>query len=499
MRPVHFALIAVILAVGAIALLERTPDVADYDPKRHAAFKDTWDKRVHISYWEKWGSFEAEACQAMVDHFNASQQKIFVHYIRTSQVDRKSMLAIVGGAPPDVVGLWAYNVAPFAEGKALEPLDGRMEAAGLTEDHYVLNYLALGRYKGTTYALPTTPSAVGLFYNKEHFRRKAAKLRAKGLDPTRPPQTIEELDRYADVLNEFEDGRPRIMGFLPTEPGWFHTSWVYYFGGRLMDPNTGEITTDIEPNIRAFEWLKGYAERYGRQRLLQFRAGFGTFDSPQNAFIDGKVSMVMQGVWFPSFIARHQPHLDYGAAPFPCAEGVAGPRSLIDADVIAIPRGCPHRKEAWEFVKYVQTRGLRIICRLQGKHLPIRLVHPESLKDFGTSEPAEALAIFRRNNPNRFLHVFEEVAGSRHAFLMPRSVVWREYAERIGRDFEHIWNWAVPTDDLKKLPPEERQREIRRLCREEIVKTLGALRVRLQQKADQKRRRNRLRAKRGLR
>jgi len=96
-------LVIVIVAVVAIGYLEPRPTASDFDPQRDAAFKDTWDSRVHITYWEKWGSFEAEACQKMVDAFNESQRDIFVHYIRTSQVDRKSMLAIVGGEPPVVL------------------------------------------------------------------------------------------------------------------------------------------------------------------------------------------------------------------------------------------------------------------------------------------------------------------------------------------------------------------------------------------------------------
>jgi len=129
MRRVHFILAAVVLVAVMVGGLEPRPNVADFDPVADAAFKDTWSTRVHITYWEKWGSFEAEAAQKMVDAFNASQDEVFCHYIRTSQVDRKAMLAIVGGQPPDVVGLWSDSVAPFAEADALMPLDSLMAAS----------------------------------------------------------------------------------------------------------------------------------------------------------------------------------------------------------------------------------------------------------------------------------------------------------------------------------------------------------------------------------
>ena len=490
MRSVHLILCLIILAVAAFAWIERKPTVSQFDPiihegfkaawakgkhfasnaERDAAFRDNWNGRVHISYWEKWGSFEAEACQKMVDAFNESQESIFVHYVRTSQVDRKAMLAIVGGDPPEVVGLWSNNVRPFAEADALLPLDEWMAKSGLTDDHYILNYLLLCRHKGTTFCLPSTPATIALFYNKDHYRLKADKLIAAGCDPNRPPRTIAELDRYADAMSEFHpDGTPNVMGFIPTEPGWFPTSWPYFFGGALWDANTGELTIDRPENIRAFEWIKSYANRYGRQNLSRFQQGFGNYDSPQNAFIDGKVSMVLQGVYFPAFIDRHRPHLKYGVAPFPTVDGVPGPRSLMNEDVLGIPRGCKHPKEAWTFLHWVQTQGLPIVCRLQGKHLPIRPSPEDDRK-------------FRQGHPNRFLDTFDELAKAKHSFIMPRTAVWREYADEYRVAFDHVWHWAPPADELEGLTGEAHSKKLRELCRREIVETLGRMRKHLEER-----------------
>ena len=469
MRSVHFALLGIIIAIAAVAVLEVKPALEDFDPVRHAPYKDTWGQRLHISYWEKWSGFERDACQAMVDDFNQTQDKLFVHYINTSQVNRKAMLAILGNDPPDVVGLWANDLAPFAEAGALVPLDDLLRKSGLANGYYTDNYLKLGEYRGTIYALPTTPSSVALFYNKEHFRRKAPELRAAGLDPDRPPGTIEELDRYADVLNEFNsDGTPGIMGFLPTEPGWFNSAWGYYFGGELFDEKTQTITADDPHNVQAYRWVKRYAEKYGREKLLQFKSGFGNFDSPYNAFIEGKVSMEMQGVWFPNFIRRYRPHMEFGVVPFPTAEGVAGPRSLLDADVIAIPRGCKHPEAAWQFVLHSQTRGLATLCRLQGKHMPVK------------NPPA----LYREGHPNLELDVFEKVAASPHSFLLPRISVWQEYQNELNRAFEHVWSWPITESQLAGLSVEARQKKIDELCDAEIRQTLGDVREIIQKKLD---------------
>lgn len=482
MRRVHIGLVMLLALVAAVAVQERPPRLERFDPGRDAEFAGTWQQRLHIAYWEKWGSFERDACQAMVDAFNRSQSETFVHYINASQVDRKAMLAIIGGDPPDVVGLWANNVQPFCAAGALLPLDDLMQKSGLDPERYTPQYLDIGTYEGHVYALPTTPSSVALFYNKDHFAAKAGALRAAGLDPDRPPRTIEELDRYAAVLNEFEaDGTPRVMGFLPTEPGWWNALWGYCFGGTLYDPATDRVTPDSPANLKAMLWIKGYAETYGRDRLLQFRSGFGTFDSPNNAFIEGKVSMEMQGVWFPNFIRRHRPHLNFGVAPFPTAEGVPGPRSFLDADVIAIPRGCKHPDAAWEFVLFAQQQGLEILCRLQGKHMPIR------------NPPA----LFRQGHPNLELPVFEQVAASPHSYIRPRLALWQEYQDELGRAFDHVWNYPLPEAELRGLSGAALKARIAARAGPEIQRTYAAVRETIQRKQEEQAARDRVRQGKG--
>ena len=479
LRPPHIALLGIIIIVVTVGILEQRPTLEDdFDAERDEAFADTWDKRLHLSYWEKWGSFEREACQSMVDAFNRSQDEIFVHYINTSQVDRKAMLAIIGHDPPDVVGLWATNLAPFAASGALLQLDDFMASAGLEKERYVPNYLKIGMYDEKVYALPTTPASLGLYYNKQHFREEAEALRAAGLDPDRAPLNTEELDRYSDVLNIFDEkGRPVRMGFLPTEPDWYYWAWGFYFGGKLFDEERGLITADDPKNVEALLWTKHYAEKYGREKLLQFRSGFGNFDSPQNAFIDGKVSMEIQGVWFSNFIRRHNPHMEFGVVPVPVPSDVPGPVSLVDCDVIAIPRGCRHVEAAWRFVEFTQREGLAILCRLHGKHMPIKNPPPN----------------FHAGHPNLEVGIFEELAISPYTFIQPRIQIWNEYSHEMDKAFEHVWNWPVPESELAGLTGDARQQKVDELCRDEIRKTLEEVRVRMQRQYDNLHRRDKMR------
>ncbi len=160
--------------------------------------------RIVITYWEKWGGDQAAAMKRIVDSFNdtvGAQQGIYVQYLSLTNVDRKTLTATAAGVPPDVAGLWERNVAPFAARRALLPLDKLAQSHGLTKSHYKPVYWEECRYDNHLYALPSTPGVVALHYNKKIFYQNAGRLRAAGLDPTRPPRTIAEFDRYAEALD----------------------------------------------------------------------------------------------------------------------------------------------------------------------------------------------------------------------------------------------------------------------------------------------------------
>ncbi|HQK94641.1 MAG TPA: extracellular solute-binding protein, partial [Armatimonadota bacterium] len=166
--------------------------------------------RTVITYWEKWTGFEGEAMQATVDAFNQSQDRIFVKLLTVSQVDRKMLLSTAGNNPPDVAGLWSYNANVYADKGALLPLDDYCNRAGIGPEQFIPAYWRQCIHRGHIWALPSTPASTALHWNKRLFREA-------GLDPERPPRSIEELDEFAKMLTKVDaEGRIVQMGFMPS-------------------------------------------------------------------------------------------------------------------------------------------------------------------------------------------------------------------------------------------------------------------------------------------
>ena len=91
-----------------------------------------------VEYWEKWNGPEFLAMKQIVDDFNntvGKDKKIYVRYMSMSEIDRKTLMSIAAGVPPDIAGIWDQQVAQYAAIGAAEPLDDLAKEHGITEDY----------------------------------------------------------------------------------------------------------------------------------------------------------------------------------------------------------------------------------------------------------------------------------------------------------------------------------------------------------------------------
>lgn len=400
------------------------------------------DNKVHVTYWEKWTDFEFKAMKDVVNEFNRRHNDIQVDIVSISGIQDKTLMAISGGIPPDIAGLYGPNVTQYADDHAVLPLDEMCAEAGIKKEDYIPVFWDICTAHGKLYSLPSTPGSIALHYNKAMFK-------AAGLDPNKPPKTFEELQKVAYQLTQTDkNGKVTISGFLPTEPGWWNWMWGPFFGGKLWD-GKDKITINSPENIRAYEWTQSFAKKYGAGELRTFRSGFGNFSSPQNGFLAEHLAMVPQGVWMYNFIRKFSPKLDWAAAPMPHPEDRPdlADGTLVDLDVLTIPRGAKHVKEAFEFLKFVQSQeGMEMLCLGQKKATPLRKVSPG----------------FFEKHPNPFIKMFATLPYSKTIAVAPKIGIWNEYQSEIDSAFDDIM--------LMNKTPE---------------KALGDVQARMQPKLDQ--------------
>lgn len=388
--------------------------------------KESVRGRLVLDYWEKWTGHEGRAMQQVVDRFNASQDRLFVRYLVTGTIHQKAMIAIAGGRPPDIIGMYSFNVPSYSEAHAVLPLDDLAPAHGISLDDYAAGMRAVMTHGGRWWATINTGGTLALYCNREI-------LRDAGLDPDRPPRTIEELDAAHEAVVRFRaDGSLARAGFLHLEPGWWSWIWGYLFGGPLYDSDTDRSLADSAPNVAAYEWLQSYTRRLGVERVEKFRSGFGPYGTPQTAFLTGEVAMVVQGPWMANLIRAFRPDLDYAVAPLPVAASIynaAAPVTLIDTDVLMIPRGARDPGASMEFIAFTQRReNVEFLAEAHCKGSPMARVTDE----------------FLSRHPNRGVRLHSALAASPRAFIAPPTPSWPEVKDVFDTATHEMWRLAAP-------------------------------------------------------
>lgn len=383
-------------------------------------------ERVRLEYWDKWTGFEARAMEEAVAAFNASQDRVEVRYSAVSQIDLKLMLAIAGRRPPDVAGLWSFNLPAYVENNALSPLGSAATAAGLAGADYLPSIWALCNYRDRLWALPSTPSSLALHWNKRLFREA-------GLDPEKPPATIAELEAMNVLLTlPDERGGYRQFGHLAEEPGWWRAMWVYWFGGELWDGGD-RLVVDSAAGQRAFAWVASYGERFGARQTGAFLEGFGNFSSPLNPFIRGRVAMELQGPWMWNFIQKYGDGVfELGVAPFPAEQAGGPPVTLVETDILVVPAGATHPREAFEFIRFLnRPEIIERVCAGQGKFSPLVEVSPD----------------FWSTHPHPFIRVFYDLAASPGARAAPQITIWKELKNELDQAAKEVWAGRVTPEE----------------------------------------------------
>ena len=388
--------------------------VAIYSEK--LSLRNQKTERTTVIYWEKWTGDEGDEMGRIVDWFNKSQDKIFVKYLAISGVQDKTILATSGGNPPDVAGLWGDQLTSNVDIGELTDLSEMAAASGIKGEDYIPTYWDSCRPYGRLWALPSTPATTAMHVNR-------ALVPEEYKDPAHAPKTIEELDALVDKISIKKDGRIILAGYLPAEPGWWNWGWGYVFGGKMYDGE--KFTIDTPENVRAFKWAAGYAKKFGVQETQNFQSGFGSFSSPQNPYLGGKVAMEMQGVWMANFISLYNPKMDWYAAPFPYPADRPDLANLSFAglDVLAIPKGAKHPKEAFEFIKFVQRQDvMESLCKGHGKNSPLSKVSED----------------FFKSHKNPYIRLFDSLARTKNTISIPLVGVWPAVTDEMKNSFSEI-------------------------------------------------------------
>jgi ABC-type glycerol-3-phosphate transport system substrate-binding protein len=373
---------------------------------------------VTIDFWFPWaGDYQKDFKASVVDVFEKQNPNIkvkmtFVDTSGQTQSSDKLLTAIAGGNPPDIALFDRFLIGSWAAKGSLTDLSAYLRVGGVSPDDYYAGLWAEVVYKDKVYGLPWGTDNRGMFYNK-------TLMKEAGLDPTKPPQTLQELDQMAEkIFKKGSNNKYSQIGFIPWMNQGFLYTQAWNWGGKWED-GSHKLTPNDPQNVKALAWMAGYAKKYDISNLTSFSDAMG--QTGMNPFWTGKVGFVFDGNWILNDLAKYKLNFDWGVAPMPAAEGNksvtwAGGWSYV------IPKGSKHEKEAWEFLKFAAHKEGTLLYAKR----------PKAGNDI-TAMPAVNEQLKLADNPN--LKVFLDLMPT--AFTRPVSSVG-----------SFLWNETMRVQDL---------------------------------------------------
>jgi ABC-type glycerol-3-phosphate transport system substrate-binding protein len=308
---------------------------------------------VSLRYVHQWGAPFTPQLDKILADFTARNPTVKAEAVRTSgEIHEALVKALAGGEPPDLTMMWRNNMPGFGAKNGLTVLDPYLARDKFDRGMYYENELKSSQFLGKTYALPAAAAGAWylLFYNQAHFREA-------GLDVSRPPQTWDEVTRYAaQLLKRGGDGRIERIGFDPGayDAGTFNsffTAWLMANGGKYSSDDGRKLLFDGPQATGALDWtLQVLRGNGGKDPVAEF---FGRArKNTHQALITGERAMYVTNHSLPSN-AVLVPELQYGIGLLPRGNQ-NGARGIVRGGWSnAIPRGVPAAHESWLLLQYL--------------------------------------------------------------------------------------------------------------------------------------------------
>lgn len=233
---------------------------------------------------------------------------------------------------------------------------------------------AAGRYKNTLYAVPFSITPHGFWYNK-------VLMSQAGLDPTRPPRTMNELNQAMTILRaklpsnvyplalDTSTTEYALIGFWP---------WIWTFGGEpMLADDSGSVTINWadDGTVAAFQWLQDAVNNQWTPPNLAIKAERTLMAEGEVVFkLDGPYLTGILGSINPDFRTVAQVNQTFAVTTTPLGPGTNQPVTCADIHNLGIGASSTNKELAWKLINFLTTSPAVITTFLipEGGMLPRR-------------------------------------------------------------------------------------------------------------------------------
>ncbi len=352
---------------------------------------------VEITMWHWMPRVNGETLQKLTDAFNASQSAVKVKLV--DQIDWEATLAkykagLASGDLPDIVQLQETDQQQMIDTQTVLPASVCAKADKYSFSDFLPRVISYYTVQGTQYGMPFNTSGPVLYYNKKAFT-------AAGLDPAKPPATLDDVRAAAEKLKA--NGVSAPLG-LKTDPIFFE-QWTAMANNLFANNGNGrkaratKAVFDTATGRRIFSWMSGMV----KDGLATTNAdlGTGSFDdllgiqSGSHAMaIDTSAAL---GTISSVLSAGNAPNVELGVTPMPGpgAGRVKGGVFVQGGALYMVNKSAPAKQAAaWQFLKFLDEPANVTTWAIDTGYLPIRTSSATSkaMQDYWAQNPEYKLA-----------------------------------------------------------------------------------------------------------
>lgn len=343
---------------------------------------------VEITFWHQLLSNNVQVLGDITREFNESQSKVRVKLVEqpTGAGLDKFRAGLQTGDVPELIEVEETTAQTMIDSQAILPVQACIDA-----DHYDLSDFlprALAAYSlnGVQQSMPYNVSNPILYYNKKAFEKA-------GLDPNKPPLTLDEVRAYSKKIVETKAAPHGIA--LKQEPFynefWYSKNGQVYVNngnGRKARATKAEL---VNPTGRAiWAWWK---DMVASGLALDTGGAEGSVDNLL-AIGNGNAAMTIDaisglGPVFNVLGSGQYPEVELGVGPMPGLKGGGG-MQVGEGSLWIVNRAGPEKQAAaWEYLKYLVDTPQLVTLDVQTGYVPIRksVIESPEIKDLWAKQP----------------------------------------------------------------------------------------------------------------
>lgn len=313
-----------------------------------------------------------EELDSIVSQFNEKEKDITVRVETVGWDDYFTRLEaqIAGGSAPDVFELNYESFVNYASKGVLLPLDAQIAEDG-DFDTSIFSSRALEAfaYQGTQYGIPETFSTSVLFYNKDMFDKA-------GLEYPDASWNWEDTAEAAEQLTNKDAG---IWGLYSPVQFWEFYKKAAQNGGELVSEDGSSITIDAEENVEALELMLSFLDR----GIMPREEDLGGAANEQ-AFLDGKIAMLVSGIWM--FETFKDADFDWDIAVEP---EISEKATHFFANGLAVSKSVENPEAAWKWVKFFTSSPEMVSVRMESNWELPAIQNKELVQNYLERTPPE--------------------------------------------------------------------------------------------------------------